>query len=175
MERNRSLLALILVLPLVGAISAGCNSGTEEPAPPPVEKPTDSSTSAQVPSKPMEIDPSRFPAELQGEMTAEVPSNLPEGLPVYPGAAPAQGRGFERDGKDMSALQLLTNDSPGEAYDYYQSEFESNGWTIDKSQNMGAGAAISVNRGNCRAAILIAPAEGGGSDIYTMSECDEGV
>ena len=175
MDRIRNITTLILTLLVVGALAVGCNSGTEEPDAPAPSGGADSAAAAaakpaDVP--PEDIDPSRFPDLAQG-VEAAVPDNYPSDLPVYPGAVPAQGRGTSGDEGDMSAVQLLTNDSPGRAYDFYKGELEAGGWAIDKAENTGESSAISVIKDGCKATFMFVPsATGTGTDIFTISACD---
>lgn len=175
---------LVAVAALI-LVSAGCNSGTEEPAAPAPEAPSASSTLETPPAtsdtpdtaqerkigSDTEIDPSRFPKLREG-MLAEVPDNFPNEMPIYPNAAPAQGRGGQVEGKDLSALQLVSNDAPDEALTYYERELAAKGWDIEKSEARGEAATLSVRRGGCTVSILITPTEDGGSDIFNVSECE---
>jgi len=174
MDRIRNSMILFLVLPLIGSIAAGCNSGTEEPAPPAPPAVPGSTTGAAAgdvdASASTAIDPARFP-ELADGVSAEVPDNFPTDVPIYPGAAAAQGRGAKRDGVEMAAVQLLTNDPPSQAFQYYERELASNGWSIDKAEDMGTNATISVTKDDCKVTFLFAPSEDGGTDIFTVSEC----
>lgn len=186
MHRIRSLTSFLLVLPLLGAVALGCNTGTEEPAAPEAE--TDSSATGQrgaaedaatetdsagMSSIATDIDPTRFPTSLPEGITAEVPRNYPADLPIYPNAAPSQGKGVDHEGLALAAVQLLTNDSPAEAFEFYKRELASKGWTIEKAEDMGKNSAISVNRDGCKATILITPGQDGGADIYTVTECGD--
>ena len=177
MDPIRNLMILFLVLPLIGSLAAGCDSGTQEPAPPtPEAAESDSSMEAASEgadaSATSEFDPARFPKLLDG-VTAEVPENYPADVPIYPGAAPAQGRSVTRDGVEMAAVQLLTNDPPSKTFEYYQRELESSGWSIDKAEDMGENASMSVSKRGCKMTFLFAPSEDGGTDIFTVSECGE--
>jgi hypothetical protein len=176
MHRIRTSLTLVLALALISAIGVGCNTGTEEPEAPESESAAVSDTANdETPTpavEPQDIDPSRFP-ELREGVTASVPSNFPKDLPIYPGAVPAQGREASADNAEMSAVQLLTNDSPEEASRYYRAELESKGWTIEKDEDMGDKSAISVVKDGCKASFMFIPtADGRGTDIFTISTCD---
>lgn len=186
MNRIQSTKSTLVTLGLVAALmvlAAGCNSGTEEPAAPAPEMPTPSETpsassgtddaAAPTPFPKTEIDDSRFPKELPPGVAAEIPTNFPSELPVYPNAAPAQGRGGNVDGKEFSAVQLVSNDTPSEARSFYERELASKGWSIDKAEDRGVASSIAASRGGCKVSIMITPAEGGGSDIFNVSECDE--
>lgn len=189
MERTQTLRTRLGALALAFALalfSAGCNSGSEEPDAPAPEMPNKSMNDAAdaataEPNAPSEdvstavgdIDPDRFPAELPDGVLAELPSNFPEDLPVYPNAAPAQGRGGEVGGRELSAVQLLSNDSPSEARTFYERELAAKGWSIDRAEDQGVGVAISGSRQDCKVSIMIMPSDSGGSDIFTVSECGE--
>lgn len=183
MDRTRTFLILALTLPLIGALAAGCNTGTEEPDAPQTDQATQAATDATGESdepatssgsaEQDTIDPSRFPTLADG-VEAAVPDNYPKDLPMYPGAVPAQGRGQTGDGGDIAGVQLLTNDSPDETYGYYQDQLESKGWSIERTDDSEAGKAISVTKDGCKAILMFAPSESGtGTDIFTISSCDD--
>lgn len=182
MDRSRnsnfslvSLLVFPLVFAFVALVAVGCNSGTEEPdAPKPAPipsgpAPSGGSDSAAV--KQDEIDPSRLP-ELAEGVVAAVPENYPADLPVYPGAVAAQGKSVSQDGSDMSAVQFLSNDNAADAYDAYVRDLESKGWSRDPNSAPRDNTSIEVVKGDCKATVLFAPAEGGsGTDIFAVTEC----
>ena len=176
MERFRTLwnpaTAVTLIGLLVGlALTTGCESGTEEPAAPaaPATSTGDApdamagteggEAASDAPAR-AEVDSSRFPTDLPEGVEAAIPYNFPTDLPIYPGSQPAQGRGAELDGVEMSAVQLVTGDSPQQAYDFYKSKLESDGWTIENSRDVGKNAAISAAKGDRKISLLIAPALG---------------
>jgi hypothetical protein len=186
MDRFRSLwnpFAAVALTCLLGALTVGCESGTEEPeAPAAASSPTatadtpdsmaageEDGASASTPRQ-AELDSSRFPRELPEGVEAAIPYNFPSDLPIYPGSAPAQGRGAELDGVAMSAVQLITNDSPQQAYDFYKNKLESDGWTIENSRDVGKNAAISAAKGDRKVSLLIAPSADGGADIYFITQ-----
>jgi len=186
MDRIRTYLILALTLPLIGAIAVGCNTGTEEPDAPQNEAPADTNSgmdtgadtsgdsSADASRPPDEIDPSRFP-ELPDGAEAAVPANFPSDLPVYPGSVPAQGRGAKDEGGDIAGVQLLTNDSPDEAYNYYHDQLEASGWGIvTANEEEDAQKSITVEKDGCKAIFMfISSDSGSGTDIYTVSNCEE--
>lgn len=176
MDRIRTLMILALALPLIGAIAVGCNTGTEEPAVPDSESAANAGTGTdgadEVDVAVVEIDPARFP-ELSGEVQALVPDNYPKDIPIYPGAVPAQGRGISHEGSEMSAMQLLTNDSPEQTLEFYAQELETKGWTIEQVEDTPERSSISVIKDGCKANFLFAPSPTGtGTDIYTISTCE---
>lgn len=175
MDRIRTSLTLALALPLIAAIAIGCNTGTEEPEAPSsgAAATSGSETGAAAVVPPADIDPSRFP-ELAHGVVAAVPDNFPSDLPVYPGSVAAQGRGTTDEGGDMAAVQLLTNDSPEQAYDYYRNELESKGWAIgDTPPGADGESAISVTKDGCKAVFMFVPSTNGpGTDIFTISSCE---
>lgn len=181
MDRVRTLSSLLAALFVTALLALGCDSGTQEPAAP---APEDSSSAAGMaagssgappdsggtPNEASEVDPSRFREDLPEGITAAVPGNFPEEIPIYPGSQASQGKGADRDGVPMSAVQLLTNDRPGEVTDFYRDRFEGDGWEID-TREMNGNSAISASKGDCRASVLIAPSADGGSDIFIVTEC----
>lgn len=182
MDRMRTLMTLALALPLIGAVAVGCNTGTEEPAAPESSSEaaatSDSETSAGTATTPeaataaADIDSSRFP-ELAEGVEAAVPENFPKDLPMYPGAVPAQGRGISHENSEMAAVQLLTNDTPEQALQFYQDELNSRGWTVEEVEESPERASISVVKQGCKANFLFAASPTGkGTDIYAISTCD---
>jgi hypothetical protein len=173
MDRMQNLMILFLVLPLIGSIAAGCNTGTEEPSAPDSGSGTTDTDPAAAAAAASEIDPSRFPTDLPDTVKADIPDNFPTDLPIYPGSAPAQGAGGEHEGIDMAALQLLTLDSPGKVYGYYMDELESSGWDLSNSEETEEKAFISAAKDGRRVSILFAPTSDGGSDIFIVTESGE--
>jgi hypothetical protein len=179
MDRIRSLMTLFVVFLVAGLLALGCSSGTEEPEAPTPEAavettPADDSAAAtpqaETGKHPSGFDASRFPTDLPEGITAEIPYNFPKDIPIYPGSAPAQGKGAEVEGVPMSALQLVTGDPPTDAFEFYRNKLESEGWTIERAEDLGRNAAISASQGERRTSILIAPSSDGGSDIFVVSE-----
>jgi hypothetical protein len=180
MDRFRSLTTLVAAAALTGLLAiwtAGCYSGTEEPKAPeaaPTTEPgsatagTESAGEAEGSAR--KIDPSRFPKDLPEGVEAAIPSNFPSDLPIYPGSEPAQGRGVRHEDIEMSALQLVTLDSPEQAFEFYRDNLESTGWTIENSQDLGENAAISAAKGDRKVSILFSPASDGGADIFVITE-----
>ena len=184
MERFRSLVNLVTAIAITALIAIACDSGTQEPDAPAAEIPSagNAPSAADSASGGMEtpsgseregaIDASRFPTDLPEGATAAIPDNFPSDVPVYPGAQPAQGRGVELEGKPLAAVQLVTNDSPEDVYEFYRTNLESQGWTIESSEPAGAGTAINAVKGDsCRTSLLIQPAESGGADVFIVTEC----
>ena len=179
MHSFRSITTLLAALALTSLIALGCNPGTEEPDAPAAPSGSTSAagapgdeTSAGAPSAdraPGELDPSRFPTDLPEGVEAAVPDNFPSDLPIYPGSQPAQGRGVEVEGVPMSAVQLVTNDAPSTAYDFYTRELEAEGWTIDEAKDLGRGATIQASKGDRKVSMLISPSSDGGADIYVVT------
>lgn len=182
MDRIRHYLILALALPLICAIAIGCNTGTEEPDAPRDEAATDTAsgtdssaaTSADEARPPDEIDSSRFPEVPEGAEAA-LPSNFPSDLPVYPGSVPAQGRGVKDDSGDIAGVQLLTNDSPDQAYNYYYDQLEASSWGIlTRADEEDDQKAITVEKDGCKAIFMFVASESGtGTDIFTVSSCEE--
>ncbi len=172
---------LLGALAALALIAAGCDSGTQEPAAPAPEatavapeaeaSPDSTGSAPAAVAREGEIDSSRFPAEMPEGASAAIPDNFPTDMPVYPGAQAAQGKGVEIDGSPQTAVQLLTNDALGDVRAYYTSELAAKGWTIDSDEQNEAAATIQASKGDCKASVLITPAEGGGSDIFVVTEC----
>jgi hypothetical protein len=182
MDRIRNYTILALTLPLICAIAVGCNTGTEEPDAPRDAAATGTSsgedtstdTSADTTRPPDEIDPSRFPEVPEGAEAA-VPANFPSDLPVYPGSVPAQGRGRSSDSGEIAGFQLLTNDSPDQAYNYYYDQLEASAWGVEAAKDEEDGQkSIAVTKDGCKAIFMFVASETGtGTDIFTISSCVE--
>jgi len=180
MDRIRNYTILALTLPLICAIAVGCNTGTEEPDAPRDESAADTTSGTETSAggdsaRPRdEIDPSRFP-EIPEGAEAAVPANFPADLPVYPGSVPAQGRGGSSESGEIAGVQLLTNDSPEKAYNYYYDELEASAWGIESSKDEEDGQkSIAVTKDGCKAIFMfVASEDGTGTDIFTISSCEE--
>ena len=180
MDRSRNIVPLIATLAFAGLFAVACDSGTQEPAAPTEAEPTTSTHSDDAGSMPNQdeidekiaaIPESRFMKDLPEGVEAAVPDSFPKDLPIYPGSAPAQGKAAELDGSPMAAVQFLTVDPPEEVYGYYLENLEGEGWILEERPELSGKNAISASKGECRAMILIAPSEDGGSDIAVVSEC----
>lgn len=173
--------ALLVALFALVLLALACDSGTQEPAAPAAEAtdtaPDSAATEESTGSAPAAvaregaIDSARFPTELAEGATAAVPDNFPSDIPIYPGAQAAQGKGIEIEGSPQSAVQLLTNDALGDVHKFYSTELGSKGWTLDVDEEKDGGATIQATKDNCKTNIMITPAEGGGSDLFIVSEC----
>ena len=172
---------LLATLFALAVLALACDSGTQEPDAPTPDAPEavsdanvlEESAENASPAVAREgaIDSERFPTELGEGVTAAVPDNFPTDIPIYPGAQAAQGKGIEIEGSPQSAVQFLTNDALGDVHKFYSSELGSKGWMLDlDAENEGA-ATIQATKGNCKTNILITPADGGGSDLFIVSEC----
>jgi hypothetical protein len=177
----RSGALLLATLAALVLTAVGCDSGTQEPEAPAPEAteivPDAGATAEPTTETPApvaregEIDSSRFPTELPEGATAAIPDNFPTDMPVYPGAQAAQGKGVEIEGSPQSAVQLLTNDALPDVHRFYSAELASKGWTVDSDEQSDAAATLQATKGDCKASVLITPAEGGGSDIFIVTEC----
>ena len=182
MDRSRSIAPILLSLALTALLSVACDSGTQEPAAPTEEampstssggdEAADAPSQAEIDEKIAAIPESRYVKDLPEGVEAAIPDNLPKDLPIYPGSAPAQGKGAELEGKPLAAVQLLTVDSPDEVYGYYVDKLAVEGWVIEDRPELSGKNALAATKGGCKATLLVAPAEEGGSDIFMVSECE---
>ncbi|MFK7896198.1 MAG: hypothetical protein AB8G23_10200 [Myxococcota bacterium] len=179
---GRILKLALCAVALTSFLAIGCDSGTQEPDAPdakPAEygSATPADMAKEEPTKPTgearegEVDSSRFPRDLPEGVDAAVPDNFPSDIGIYPGSSAAQGRGIELEGGPLSAVQLVTNDAAPDVYDYYVNDMRKQGWEVQDGQIFGANSGIQATKDNCTASIMVAPAEGGGSDIYVITEC----
>lgn len=170
MARAHNFFILIATLIMTGLFAAGCDSGTQEPEAPAAE-PLQLENAGAAATPEGSFPASRYPAEMAEGTSASVPDTFPKNIPLYPGSAPAQGRGVDIEGAPMAALQLLTMDPPETVYDFYREKFQSDGWEIEDRENFRGKNAISASNGKCKASILVAPTDDGGSDIFMITEC----
>ena len=182
MDRLRNFSLLIVTFAITGFLSVACDSGTQEPEAP-ATKPMDIEHSAgdagatageseAMMSKVRQFDAERYPAELPEGVTAAIPDNFPKEFPIYPGSEPSQGRGVEVDGVPMSAVQLLSNDSPAQVFEFYLDELVEDGWEIQDNEAFQGKTAVTATKGKCTATMFAAPTDAGsGSDIFVVTEC----
>jgi hypothetical protein len=173
MARSYRISFLIVSLALIGLLAAACDSGTQEPDAPTPEplKVQESAPTDGVDMSESGFPASRYPSDLPDGANPSVPDNFPDELPLYPGSAPAQGRGVDVEGVPMAALQLLTMDPPETVYDFYREKFQNDGWEIEDRESFRGKNAISASNGKCKASMLVTPTEDGGSDIFLITEC----
>ena len=169
MNRSRKLTFLIAALVMAGVFTVACDSGTQEPAAPDGSKPLTpgDATDSQSDSTPS----STLPTDLPEGAVATIPEAFPDEVPIYPGSVPAQGRGTVSDGVPMAAVQLQTSDTPEEVFDFYTDKLSQDGWTIEDRGGLEGQNAVSATNGTCRATMLAAPAENGGTTIFLITEC----
>ena len=174
-----SLIASIAAFAICGLLALACDSGTQEPASPAPAESAAVKPESPAPSAPERtaqpsaapIDPSRLPTELPEGVEAAIPASFPKDVPVYPGSQPAQGKGLDSSGIQMSALQLVTGDSQDRVADFYRSEFGGSGWSVEEGEAGGNGTSFRATKGKCTAQVLIVPTDDGGSDLFFFTEC----
>ncbi len=161
MALSRTFFFLIATLALAGVFTVACDSGTQEPE----ATPTDATI-------PLESDAAdEMQAEVDDTRDSKIPEAFPNEVPIYPGSTTAQGKGALVDGAPIAAVQLQTSDSPQEVYAYYVEKFARDGWTIDPDKNLKGKNSVSATNGKCTATMLAAPSEGGGADVFIITEC----
>lgn len=163
MHRSRKLSLLIATVVLAGLFAVACDSGTQEPDAPDTAMPLESGDATDAQATPQMATP-------EGE-AADIPEEFPNDLPMYPGAVAAQSKGAVADGVPMAAVQLQSDDSPKEVYDFYMEKFEREGWTIETREGFEGRNAVSATNGECSATMLAAPNEEGGTSIFVFTEC----
>jgi hypothetical protein len=174
MARSHRISFLIVSLALIGLLAAACDSGTQEPDAP---KPEPLEVEDSAPTNAVDVSESGFPAsryptDLADGVSPSVPDNFPAELPLYPGSAPAQGRGVDVEGVPMAALQLLTMDPPETVYEFYRDRLQNDGWEIEDREEFRGKNAISASNGKCKASMFVTPTDDGGSDIFLVTECE---
>jgi hypothetical protein len=170
---------LAVLLGALAALALACDSGTQEPAAPtpaapesgaPTEADGEAPAAEAAPAT-GDIDPSRFTTDLAEGVTASIPDNFPAEVPIYPGSQPGIGRGVDIEGVATAGVQLLTNDAHADVQKFYVDHFTKEGWTLGGDAEAEAVGIIQATKGDCKASILVSPAESGGSDIYIVTEC----
>ena len=112
MARSRTYFILIATLMLTGMLSIACDSGTQEPTADPAEATSPLDSADEAP------DDSAATDGLGPDGEEVIPEAFPEDVPIYPGSTAALGKGAVLDGTPMAAIQLQTNDSPEEVYEF---------------------------------------------------------
>ena len=173
MARAHRISFLIVSVVMAGLLAMACDSGTQEPDAPTPEplKVEQSGGGETVDVSESGYPASRYPSDLPEGVLGTIPDTFPKDLPLYPGSAPAQGRGVDVEGVPMAALQLLTMDPPETVYEFYREKFSIDGWEIEDNEAFRGKNAISASNGKCKASMLVAPTEDGGSDIFLITEC----
>ena len=166
MDRSRKFSFLIAALALAGVFTVACDSGTQEPAAPDQPAPLTSSDATDTQS-----DLAPLPTDLPEGTVAAIPETFADEVPIYPGAVPALGKGAVVDGVSMAGVHLESTDAPNKVYDFYVDKFSHEGWTIENRDGFAGKNAISATNGKCKALVMAAPAEGGGTDIFLITEC----
>jgi len=185
MDRSRtSLAANICMLALFSIVAlTGCDSGTQEPDAPAAEAtefgaaPVPEAAEAASAARPQPGDGSiasdRFPTELPPGFKAEIPATLPSNVPIYPGATPALGSGGNVGSSARAGVQLLSNDSPSQVFDYYKTELEAGGWEIGEAQNSAGMTTISASNGGSDVVIFVQSSADGGSDVFVVTSAEQ--
>ncbi len=166
MDRSRKFSFLIVALAMACVFTVACDSGTQEPAAPDQPTPLTSSDATDSQS-----DLAPVPTDLPEGTVAAIPEAFADNVPIYPGAVPAVGRGTVVDGVSMAGVHLQTADAPEEVYDFYVDKLSREGWTIENRDGFAGKNAISATNGKCKALVLAAPAEGGGTNLFLITEC----
>lgn len=137
MKRTGKLIMLLVVLALVAGLS-GCGTVAK--------KAVEGATGVKV-------DEDAGVVQVEGEdgekMTigtkeGELPEGLPSDVPTYDGDS-AEGGVFEVPEAKTFSFSIRTKDDVGTVADWYRSEFESRGWTIDAQGSVTANDAHIIN------------------------------
>ena len=166
MDRSRKFSSLIAALALAGFIAVACDSGTQEP-----DAPDQSTSSTPIQATDSQSSKMPRPIDLPEGLTAAIPETFLEEVPIYPGSVPTLGKGVVVDGVEMAGLHLQTSDDARTVYDFYVEKLSREGWTIEERDDFANKNAISATNGKCRAMMLAAPDEAGGTNIFLVTEC----
>ena len=165
MARSHTFFFLISTLALAGVFTMACDSGTKEPEATPTDAtiPLESDAADE-----MQTEPAPATDDTQD---IEIPEAFSKEVPIYPGSTTAQGKGAVVDGTPIAAVQLRTDDSPKEVYAYYLEKFARDGWTIEPGKDLEEKNSVSATNGECKASMLAAPSDDGGSHVFIITEC----
>jgi hypothetical protein len=108
-------------------------------------------------------------AGVQAEFGERVklPANFPRDIPIYPGATP-QGAVSRPD--EGMVVNLRSQDSPEEVYDFYATELEAEGWKLLADMNLGAQRMLTAEKGQGEVAMTIMGEEGGTVVVIALTE-----
>jgi hypothetical protein len=106
---------------------------------------------------------------LQAEVGERVklPANFPRDIPIYPGATP-QGA-FARPEEGM-VVNLRSQDSVDEAYEFYALELEAEDWEISSEMNLGGQRMLTAVKGERQAMITVTGDKEGTVVVIALTE-----
>ncbi|MFC1721761.1 hypothetical protein ACFL0Z_02515 [Patescibacteria group bacterium] len=141
MKKLTVVLSLTLAITVVLIFAAGCTSPWQKKAAEEtMERAIEKSSGEDV-----EVDSTEESTTIstdEGETTwgqAEIPENFPGDVPIYPGAEATFTYVGSGQDEESATASLETSDSVDKVADWYKTEIDNNGWTIDNTDTWGDG------------------------------------
>ncbi|WP_416672686.1 S-layer homology domain-containing protein [Egbenema bharatensis] len=104
------------------------------------------------------------PADRPSPDSVQLPGSFPGEIPAYPNAAliasfPQPGGSEPGHSASIGQTRWRTTDDRGQVEQFYQSQFQEEGWQLVESSNESANSAsvVSATRDNLRVTVAIAP------------------
>ena len=100
-------------------------------------------------------------------------AQMPDWIPSYPGATSEGAYSATSPDGASGGFTVTTSDSPTEVLDFYESQLEGAGFTVEKTTYTagdGSGGAISAEGDNRQVSLMVNTSEGGTSAIVTYTD-----
>lgn len=146
---KRVLIGLLVVVFALGL--AGCQSVSDK-----IGEKVGEEIAGGIVGGNVEVDGDAVTIETdQGNITmdsseGELPEEFPADFPIYDGAKVDSTSSLSSGTEKTFYVNLISEDEPKEVYEWYKSEFESEGWTIDGdmflTDDSGASGLLSVKK-----------------------------
>lgn len=112
-----------------------------------------------------------------GSDTGEMPADFPEDFPIDDDAEVDTSSNIISNGKVTYYIALTSSGEVNDLYDWYKSEFLSEGWEITNDFKMAVDGRdtvmLAVKKDDMEGTLSLDPAEAGGSDIGVTLTADE--
>ncbi|MBI5232174.1 MAG: hypothetical protein HY876_08430 [Coriobacteriales bacterium] len=155
MKRFGLVIAALLCIAMAAGL-VGCQQIAEQAAESAAEKATGTKIDKEGDSITIEGKEGEKATIGQGELPADFPTDAP----VYPGAKVVasyeQGTGAAKS----YVVTFETADPASKVNDWYVTEIEAKGWTIDTKANQGENYILNATKGTQRLALTIAADQG---------------
>jgi hypothetical protein len=107
----------------------------------------------------------------------KLPDGFPRDFPIDDDAKVGTSSTIAANGKVTYYITLVSRGEVNDLYDWYKSEFQSEGWEITSDFKMtlddGDTAMLAVKKGDREGTLSLDPADGGGSDVGVTLTTDE--
>jgi len=112
-----------------------------------------------------------------GGDTGEMPEDFPDDFPIDDDAEVETSSSIAANGKVTYYIALVSSVEVNDLYDWYKSEFLSEGWDITNDFKMsidgGDTAMLAVKKDEMEGTLSLDPADGGGSDVGVTLSANE--